>query len=176
MARSLIHKDLLRTSNISTLKKILSVVLSEGIQPALESTHTNLALNTDIDGILPRGLYPPCVRMADMALLAGYARYHMFRQAVPIVDDPMWKWMSFMVVSALSFGSFRLCSWDVFCWCLFFICTKWFESKAFLCIYVRICCDFLQKNIVYGIKDPIPIIDNTHSFYLVIQDPGIWRR
>ena len=30
---------------------------------------------TDIDGILPKGPYPPCLRMADRALLAGYPRY-----------------------------------------------------------------------------------------------------
>ena len=29
----------------------------------------------DIDGILPKGSYPPCLRMADRALLAGYPRY-----------------------------------------------------------------------------------------------------
>ena len=28
-----------------------------------------------IDGILPKGPYPPCLRMADRALLAGYPRY-----------------------------------------------------------------------------------------------------
>ena len=28
-----------------------------------------------IDGILPKGPYPPCVSMADRALLAGYSRY-----------------------------------------------------------------------------------------------------
>ena len=28
-----------------------------------------------IDGILPKGPYPPCLRMADRALLAGYTRY-----------------------------------------------------------------------------------------------------
>ena len=27
-----------------------------------------------VDGILPKGPYPPCLRMADMALLAGYPR------------------------------------------------------------------------------------------------------
>ena len=30
----------------------------------------------DIEGILPKGPYPPCLRMADRALLAGYPRYH----------------------------------------------------------------------------------------------------
>ena len=28
----------------------------------------------DIEGILPKGPYPPCLRMADKALLAGYPR------------------------------------------------------------------------------------------------------
>ena len=28
-----------------------------------------------IDGILPKGPYPPCLRIADRALLAGYPRY-----------------------------------------------------------------------------------------------------
>ena len=28
-----------------------------------------------INGILPKGPYPPCLRMADRALLAGYTRY-----------------------------------------------------------------------------------------------------
>ena len=28
-----------------------------------------------IDGILPKGPYPPCLRMADRALLAGYHRH-----------------------------------------------------------------------------------------------------
>ena len=31
-----------------------------------------------IDGILPKGPYPPCLRMADRALLAGYPRYRVF--------------------------------------------------------------------------------------------------
>ena len=30
---------------------------------------------THIDGILPKGPYPTCLRMADGALLAGYPRY-----------------------------------------------------------------------------------------------------
>ena len=30
---------------------------------------------TYIDGILPKGPYPPCLHMADRALLAGYPRY-----------------------------------------------------------------------------------------------------
>ena len=31
----------------------------------------------DIDGIPPKGPYPPCLRMADRALLAGYPRYEL---------------------------------------------------------------------------------------------------
>ena len=34
----------------------------------------DVSLNSDFDGILPKGLYPPCLRMADRALLAGYPR------------------------------------------------------------------------------------------------------
>ena len=30
--------------------------------------------NTQFEGILPKGPYPPCLRMADRALLAGYPR------------------------------------------------------------------------------------------------------
>ena len=37
-------------------------------------THSLLS-RTHIDGILPKGPYPPCLRMADRALLAGYPRY-----------------------------------------------------------------------------------------------------
>ena len=33
------------------------------------------AVHPIIDGILPKGLYPPCLRMADRALLAWYYRY-----------------------------------------------------------------------------------------------------
>ena len=28
----------------------------------------------ELDGILPKGPYPPCLRMADRTLLAGYPR------------------------------------------------------------------------------------------------------
>ena len=36
----------------------------------------------DIDGILPKGRYPPCLSMADRALLAGYPRYARFPNSV----------------------------------------------------------------------------------------------
>ena len=35
--------------------------------------------NHDCDGILPKGPYPPCLRMADRALLAGYPRWEMMK-------------------------------------------------------------------------------------------------
>ena len=38
-----------------------------------------------INGILPKGPYPPCLRMADRALLAGYPRYIQDRNLVIIV-------------------------------------------------------------------------------------------
>ena len=34
--------------------------------------------NHHIDGILPKGPYPPCLRMAGRALLAGYHGYDTF--------------------------------------------------------------------------------------------------
>ena len=39
-----------------------------------------------IDGILPKGPYPPCLRMADRALLAGYPRY-MNTVSVPFYNN-----------------------------------------------------------------------------------------
>ena len=33
---------------------------------------------SQIEGILPKGPYPRCLRMADRALLAGYPRYNIF--------------------------------------------------------------------------------------------------
>ena len=32
-------------------------------------------IKVDIEGILPKGPYPPCLRMADKALLAGHPWY-----------------------------------------------------------------------------------------------------
>ena len=37
--------------------------------------HPRFQAQNDIDGILPKGPYPPCLRMADRALLAGYPRH-----------------------------------------------------------------------------------------------------
>ena len=46
---------------------------------ALQITHIitwhNFVDIINIEGILPKGTYPPCLRMADRALLAGYPRY-----------------------------------------------------------------------------------------------------
>ena len=44
---------------------------------------TILFRKTYIEGILPKGTYPPCLRMADKALLAGYPRYNR-----PLSDNP----------------------------------------------------------------------------------------
>ena len=46
------------------------------LMPLLEwRVHSYPHPNPHIDGILPKGPYPPCLRMADRALLAGYPRY-----------------------------------------------------------------------------------------------------
>ena len=47
------------------------------IELPLSGLWTSLYITTrciapNIDGILPKGTYPPCLRMADRALLAGY--------------------------------------------------------------------------------------------------------
>ena len=39
-----------------------------------EDFEENCHDGTEFDGILPKGPYPPCLRMADRALLAGYPR------------------------------------------------------------------------------------------------------
>ena len=59
----------------------------------LQSSNILIILRNEyIDGILPKGPYPPCLRMADRALLAGYPRYQfkqtMFKR-VGAVDDPL---------------------------------------------------------------------------------------
>ena len=45
--------------------------LTRACQPAYGQKPTG---NPNIDGNLPKGPYPPCLRMADRALLAGYPR------------------------------------------------------------------------------------------------------
>ena len=47
--------------------------------------HMQKYLNTKhfyIEGILPKGPYPPCFHMADRALLAGYTKFIMFYQVL----------------------------------------------------------------------------------------------
>ena len=41
------------------------------------------SITPDIEGILPKGPYPPCLRMADRALLAGYPRYTHVSSGLP---------------------------------------------------------------------------------------------
>ena len=42
----------------------------------LAETETKQYKLINIEGILPKGPYPPCLRMADRALLAGYPGYY----------------------------------------------------------------------------------------------------
>ena len=54
--------------------RILYLVVDSSINTIINSKdHANI-FQTQIDGILPKGLYPPCLRMADRALLSGYPR------------------------------------------------------------------------------------------------------
>ena len=45
------------------------------LQNWLCSVYTSSSVHVNIEGILPKGPYLPCVSMAGMALLAGYHRY-----------------------------------------------------------------------------------------------------
>ena len=50
---------------------------------------TDLTKDTPyLDGILPKGPYPPCLRMADRALLAGYPRSVLCEISCPNQHDP----------------------------------------------------------------------------------------
>ena len=51
------------------------------INVTLTSSGTTIA--SHIEGMLPKGPYPPCLRMADRALLAGYPRYASRRRNLP---------------------------------------------------------------------------------------------
>ena len=77
----------------------------------LERYDSKLALLVqaeDIDGILSKGPYPPCLRMADRALLAGYPRYIPYKLEQKQVcwlrpNDPIWHqwtWSSLVQVTA----------------------------------------------------------------------------
>ena len=52
-----------------------------------------------IDGILPKGPYPPCLRMADRALSAGYPRH------MAITDIPVRQWQRDMLPCVLRIWS-----------------------------------------------------------------------
>ena len=61
----------------STSNRSSSYLNSDGFEDVF---HLNAKRNiylwkTHIEGILPKGPYPPCLRMADRAFLAGYPRY-----------------------------------------------------------------------------------------------------
>ena len=48
------------------------LVMPYGVRELSQYWFTHLQSQPHIDGILPKGPYPPCLRMADRALLAGY--------------------------------------------------------------------------------------------------------
>ena len=60
-----------------------------------------------IEGILPKGPYLPCLRMADGALLAGYPRYH-HRISLQTCVKEISAWKSYYVTftfHSIKFGS-----------------------------------------------------------------------
>ena len=84
----------------------------------------------DIDGILPKGSYLPCVSMAGRALLAGYHRYAFYitgplqgvsnsHQWVPLTNSLYWKALVFSLL--LTWTIFRntelSCGWFEMLWC-----------------------------------------------------------
>ena len=70
------------TDNKSSLSQVTAwhIVSSNGLALNRQKAITFRKMVTKftdayIDGILPKGPNPPCLRMADRALLAGYPRY-----------------------------------------------------------------------------------------------------
>ena len=61
---------------IFKLCKYMAIVLYFSID---EMTLGPASVVVLIDDILPKGPYPPWLRMTDRALLAGYPRYHEYR-------------------------------------------------------------------------------------------------
>ena len=55
------------------------------LKSAFSTSHT-----AQFDGILPKGPYPPCLRMADRALLAWYPRIE--------VSSSVWEWTFFWAI------------------------------------------------------------------------------
>ena len=45
---------------------------------------SSILASPHIDGILPKEPYPPCLGMADRALLAGYPRYHLYIHGISV--------------------------------------------------------------------------------------------
>ena len=70
----------------------------------------DLNLLLDVDGILPKGPYLPCLRMADRALLAGYPRYISWLMASEWTPSGSVTWSSVASASwpTLSFSSIQL--------------------------------------------------------------------
>ena len=63
-----------------------------------------------IDGILPKGPYPPCLHMADRALLAGYHQYGLgYNESWPCLRD-VTDWVIFL-------NTLYFCNYTSMCWC-----------------------------------------------------------
>ena len=65
-----------------------------------------------IEGILPKGSYPPCLRMANRTLLAGYPRYRRTTTALVGQHHVYWKNNSICLQVVASFlKHVRMVSW-----------------------------------------------------------------
>ena len=53
---------------------IVSNALADALAPPGNMAYNVKVVIPYVEGILPKGPYPPCLRMADRALLAGYPR------------------------------------------------------------------------------------------------------
>ena len=56
------------------ISELLGTILMK-FEVGINIDNTPLSVHMYMEGILPNGPYPPCLCMADRALLAGYLRY-----------------------------------------------------------------------------------------------------
>ena len=63
--------------NFETYQRLIHYSLSTYFEYFLWNYCERKATWPHYDGILPKGPYPPCLRMADRALLAGYPRIYL---------------------------------------------------------------------------------------------------
>ena len=84
------------------------------------ATSQCLVIMPHIDGILPKGPYPPCLRMADRTLLVGYARYDvLWDQRVACVAGQGARWLRLFIINSRLIEPKHVL-WGLF----FFVCVR----------------------------------------------------